>query len=153
MCCPANRFLQNLHVYCLSPICNEQKETVEHILIECPAYLGCKKRLYSLWLSSKNPAVYHLILEALSSEKDYLLQFLLDCSVLPTVITASQSYGDGIFSELFYLTRTWCFSVHRERMKMLGRWNFQWFVIFHYNHYSNTILYFVIMSGCRIVTK
>ena len=116
---------RNKQGYCLSPTCNEQKETVEHILIECQAYLECKKKLYSLWLSSKNPAVYHLILEALSSEKDYLLQFLLDCSVLPTVITASQSYGDGIFSELFYLTRTWCFSVHRERMKMLGRWNFQ----------------------------
>ena len=75
---------RNKQGYCLSPTCNEQKETVEHILIECQAYLECKKKLYSLWLSSKNPVVYCLILEAVSSEKDYLLQFFLDCSVLPT---------------------------------------------------------------------
>ena len=121
----AKHWSRNKEGYCLSPTCQNQIETVQHILIECPAYLECKKRLYSLWLSSKNPVVYHLILAALSTEKEYLLQFLLDCSVLPEVITATQSYGEGIFSELFYLTRTWCFSVHRERMKMLGRWNFQ----------------------------
>ena len=115
---------QNKHGFCLSPSCSEVEETVEHILVHCKQYSECKKRLYSLWLSTPNDVVRELVLEAFSSESSYLLQFILDCPVLPSVIIATQSHGFPILKELFYLTRTWCFSVHRNRMKMLGRWNF-----------------------------
>ena len=37
-----------------------------------------------------------------------------------------QANGKQILDELYYFTRTWCFTIHRQRMKMLGRWNFQW---------------------------
>ena len=110
---------------CLSPTCKEEKETTEHILLDCKAYNDCKSRLYSLWLSAKIPEVHELLLEALTSERAYLLQFILDCSVLPQVIRANQAKnGDFILNELFYYTRSWCFSIHKARMKMLGRWNF-----------------------------
>ena len=111
--------------YCLSPTCSNKVESVEHILIHCRAYTECKRRLYSLWLSSPNPVVIKLVTEAFSEETDYLLQFIIDCSVLPPVINAVQAQSPEILDDLFYLTRTWCFSVHRYRMKMLGRWNFQ----------------------------
>ena len=110
--------------YCQSSTCDSVVETVEHILIHCRAYSDCKKQLYSLWLSSNHPAVHGLVVEALSSDTGYLLQFILDCSVLPPVITATQEHGFVILKELFYLTRTWCFSVHKKRMKMLGRWRY-----------------------------
>ena len=110
--------------YCQSSTCNSVVETVEHILIHCGAYSSCKKHLYSLWLSSTNPVVNGLVVEALSSDTAYLLQFILDCSVLPSVIIATQKHGFVILKELFYLTRTWCFSVHKQRMKMLGRWRY-----------------------------
>ena len=116
---------QNKDGFCLSPSCSEVEETVEHILVHRHQYSECKKRLYSLWLSTTNDVVRKLVLEAFSSESSYLLQFILDCSVLPSVINATQSHGFPILEELFYLTRTWCFSVHRNRMKMLGRWNFE----------------------------
>ena len=110
---------------CLSPTCKEEKETIEHILLDCQAYNDCKSRLYSLWLSAKILEVHDLLLEALTSDRAYLLQFILDCSVLPQVIRATQvKNGDLILRELFYYTRTWCFSIHKARMKMLGRWNF-----------------------------
>ena len=105
--------------------CFESPETLEHMLISCSAYLETKKKLYSLWLATSLQVVYELILTALSSEKQYLLQFLLDCSVLPNVIRAAQDHGYEVYNELFYLTRTWCFAIHRQRMKGLGRWNFQ----------------------------
>ena len=111
--------------FCLSPTCTEQVETVEHVLVECGAYNLCKARLYSLWLSTPNKAALRLVLEALSSETSYLLQFILDCSVLPSVRSAVEINGPQLLKDLFYLTRSWCFSVHRQRMKMLGRWNFQ----------------------------
>ena len=109
----------------LYPTCTNQDETVRHVLVDCGAYNCCKSRLYSLWLSTPNKAVLSLVLEALSSEKSYLLQFILDCSVLPSVRSAVQVNGPQLLNDLFHLTRSWCFSVHRQRMKMLGRWNFQ----------------------------
>jgi hypothetical protein len=121
----SRHWTNNKDGYCLSPTCSNELETVEHILIHCRAYNECKSRLYSLWLSSSNSVVHNLVLGALSQETNYLLQFIIDCSVLPHVINAVQDHGTVILDELFYLTRTWCFSVHRHRMKMLGRWNFQ----------------------------
>ena len=115
----------NKEGFCLAPSCQNQLETVEHILINCSSYIETKRRLYSLWLSTTNKTVLRLVLQALSSETDYLLQFILDCSVLPSVILATQSNGNHVLKELFYLTRSWCFSIHRQRMKYLGRWNFQ----------------------------
>ena len=109
---------------CLAPSCVNKSETIEHILVHCDYYFNCKRRLYSLWLSTTNKIVLKLVLEALSSESQYLVQFVLDCTVLPSVIKATQTHGSDILKELFYLTRSWCFSLHRQRMKLLGRWNF-----------------------------
>ena len=53
------------------------------------------------------------------------IQVLLDCSVLPDVICASQLHGQGVLDSLFYLTRTLCFAVHKARFKLLGKWNIQ----------------------------
>ena len=121
----AKHWTKNKSGFCQSSSCLSVVETVEHILLHCSAYASCKKSLYSLWLSATNPIVLGLVLEALTSETAYLLQFILDCSVLPTVINATQQFGFIILEELFYLTRTWCFSVHKQRMKMLGRWRYQ----------------------------
>ena len=115
----------NKEGFCLSPTCTNTIEDTKHILVQCNAYIDCKRRLYSLWLSTRNKVVLKLVLEALSNESEYLLQFIIDCSVLPSVIEATQSHGNFVLKELFYLTRSWCFSIHRQRMKMLGRWNFQ----------------------------
>ena len=111
--------------FCLAPTCHNTVESLEHILVQCKAYTESKTRLYSLWLSTRNKVVFKLVLEALSSETEYLVQFLVDCSVLPSVVKATQENGHVILKELFYLTRSWCFSIHKQRMKILGRWNFQ----------------------------
>ena len=117
----ASHWSQNPNGYCLSQTCTSQVETVEHILIHCNAYNDSKEKLYSLWLNSANTKVHQLVSEALSGTSNYLLQFLLDCSCLPSVISATQKHGRVILDELFYLTRTWCFVIHRQRMRMLGR--------------------------------
>ena len=115
---------KNKDGFCNSVTCTKEVETVEHILIHCRAYSECKRNLYSLWLSTTSPVVLKLVLEALTSETCYLLQFILDCSVLPSVIVATQRHGFAVLKELFHFTRTWCFTVHRQRMKTLGRWNY-----------------------------
>ena len=96
---------------------SEAEESLMHILINCSAYSRQREKLISLWLKSKQPIVRSLLLEAFTSTKEYLLQFILDCSVLPSVIKATQLYGESIRQEIFYLTRTWCFLIHQERVK------------------------------------
>ena len=61
-----------------------------------------------------------LISEVLSGPQNSLVQFILDASVHPSVITLVQTYGQDILMPIFYLTRTWCYSLHRERLKLLG---------------------------------
>ena len=121
----AKLMIHNKEGFCLATTCHNTVESLEHILIQCKAYTESKARLYSLWLSTRNKVVFKLVLEALSSETEYLVQFLVDCSVLPSVVKATQENGHVILKELFYLTRSWCFSIHKQRMKILGRWNFQ----------------------------
>ena len=98
--------------YCQASTCYQVTENVEHILLHCTYYDNCRRNLKALWLSSTDPIIYQLVLEAFSSPSEYFLQFTLDCSTLPNVINASQCYGSKILDELFYLTRTWCFSIH-----------------------------------------
>ena len=51
------------------------------------------------------------------------LQFKLDCMVIPDVISLKQQYGKCVHDSLLYLTRTLCFSVHKSRYKLIGKWN------------------------------
>ena len=110
---------------CLAPTCVNQGESIEHILIFCPAYVRARERLKLLWLSFEDPVIHDLVSNALLDHPEKFMQFLLDCSVIPTVISAAQLHGQIIFQSLFYLTRTWCFTIHRERLNLLNRWNFR----------------------------
>ena len=53
----------------------------------------------------------------MSNSRVYFLQFLLDASVLPEVITTVQDNESEVLSDVFHLTRSWCFAMHRERAK------------------------------------
>jgi hypothetical protein len=77
-------------------------------------------------LGVRNPYTYQLITRILFSRSpNKMMQFLVDSSALPEVIHAVQLYGESILKDLFYLSRTWCFSLHRLRMRRLGKWNFR----------------------------
>ena len=48
--------------------------------------------------------------------------FMLDCSSDPEVILLHQDMGFSVLEALFSVTRTWAYILHRERLKLLGRW-------------------------------
>ena len=50
---------------------------------------------------------------------DTFLQFILDCSVLPPIISAVQQLGHQVLSKLFSLTRNYCFVMHKTRIGLL----------------------------------
>ena len=96
-----------------------------HILVTCPSLSTKRKGLQDFFASyvmanSHLKSTVNAFLS--SSDPSFQTQFLLDCSVVPEVIRLRQSYGCSILYGLFYLTRTWCYSLHRERLRQLGRW-------------------------------
>ena len=114
--------------YCTHPPCHQRcmVESPEHILMECTAYSDTRLNMVSLSLNIKNPIAHSLVISLLlCASKEKFMQFLLDCSVLPEVILAAQTHGDAVYNALFYVSRTWCFAMHRERRKRLGQWNFR----------------------------
>ena len=109
---------------CISSSCVED-ESLEHILLQCPAYATCRANVVKKWRSAGNPVVAKLAQDALDiSPSAYLVQFILDPSVLPQVRLAVQVSGVDILNGTFSLARTWCYAMHRERLKLLGVWKF-----------------------------
>ena len=114
--------------FCTFPAClqGEVVENPEHLLLHCPAYHLSKKNLIAMCLKIPNPVSFSIVTSSLViASPKFLLQLLLDCSSLPEVIAAAQNYGDTIYNDIFYIARTWCFTIHRERMKRLGQWHRQ----------------------------
>ena len=126
-CAPQFGLVVALYIHAF-PACRDEDtvESPEHILLHCPAYTPTRHKLITLCLQRKDPVSHLLVTRLLlSNSPKKIMQFLLDCSAIPEVIHSAQLYGDHIYSDIFYLSRTWCFSVHRERMKRLCRWNFR----------------------------
>ena len=115
----------NSHGYCQAPSCKEanEVETLSHILLRCPSYELPRKKIVDLWLSTNLHCIFKLVSDVLLGPPEVLLNFILDASTHPTVISLHQTYGDQVFSIVFHLTRTWCFYMHRERAKLLGQWH------------------------------
>ena len=99
--------------------------TLEHLLLFCPSLADSRTRVTELWLTAAadNPDLSDIIHEILSSHDhapDTAVQFLLDCSSFPAVIYLKQTFGPEYVYPLFYLTRSWCYSMHRARMTKIG---------------------------------
>ena len=79
-----------------------------------------------LWndYSVKHPVITG-ILNLVLADLHTLVQFLLDCTAVPAVNDAVALYGPEVLRLLFYLTRSWCYSVHRARCTTLGLWSFR----------------------------
>ena len=113
---------------CLLPSCADKqiKEDIQHLLTSCPSLNHSRRTLVSHFreYSRRQPNLAEIINSFLTSpDRDYCVQFLLDCSTIPSVILLRQAEGLHAVGQLFYLTRTWCYTLHRDRLRQLGRWN------------------------------
>ena len=115
---------ENREGFCILPVCAHSQfpGTLEHLLLYCPSLAKCRDR--QLQLSSRvaleHPALAY-ILNSVLHDPDHssLVQLLLDCTSMPSVILTTQVYGHIIQKRLLYLGRTWCYNIHRERMNLL----------------------------------
>ena len=94
---------RNREGYCLSPSCQEEQipETIEHILVDCGGYAQLRNESTFLWHRTSHPIVQSLATEALGSSRNDLIQFFLDCSVLPQIIMTTQCFGSVILEGFF----------------------------------------------------
>ena len=115
---------------CLLETCKDGNivEDTRHIILSCSGLNETRRRLISFTNSyiSDKPVLHEIVTAYLyAGNGNQVMQFILDCSVLPLVITAYQKYGPVIHEQLFRVTRTWCRALHRDRLKALGLYSHQ----------------------------
>ena len=110
----------NKAINCPSPICQSSVETLEHLLLHCPAYTHTRLTLLNKWKGVEHHSIQLLITSILTKPSSYFMQFLLDASVLPETRCLVRTTGVSALYQIFSLTRTWCYSIHRERLKVIN---------------------------------
>ena len=114
---------------CTIPTCSGSDiGSLEHLLLFCPGLSDDRARILNLFttVAAEAHELFFIIDSFLNSDTtDTRMQFLLDCSTLPEVIRLRQSTGDSLLARLFFLTRTWCYTIHRSRMTKLGLLQFR----------------------------
>ena len=118
---------ENRNGFCLAPSCigQEQEEDLFHLLASCPSWHEARVLLGSFTVKySQNvyPRVQSIALALTNPSHPSFVQFILDCSTLPNVIEATQTLGPDVLFHLFHISRTRCYTLHRERLKAFGRW-------------------------------
>ena len=114
----------NRNGYCLADTCKDVEGDIVHLLAICPALDHTRHRLHSLWCTKtvNCPPLHSLVLRILGSPPDTLTKFVLDCTAFPEIIQLRQILGKGLEDMVLYLTRTWAYAIHRQKMILLGRW-------------------------------
>ena len=70
----------------------------------------------------QNPILFPVVKHYSSGNS--FLSFLLDPTTKPLVISLTQTQGTQITEKLCYMTRTWLYYMHKERLKQLGFWKY-----------------------------
>ena len=108
------------------PLCPESSTpgTLEHMLVACPALDEKRMLIFNFWSqqSQYNHHLQNLLQDMLSANMNVLVQFLLDPSVEAKVISGCQQKNFTL-EEVFTLTRTYCYGLHRRRLQLIGRFN------------------------------
>ena len=99
--------------------------TLEHMLVECGALQDKRDLIFTYWKNQAedSPPLLNLLNTLMTnSTTESFVQFVLDPTVVPEVIRGCQ---DKIFSlsNILRLTRTYCYAIHRRRLQITGRFN------------------------------
>ena len=107
--------------------CHNECEDLPHLPVpRCSQLLGHARILiqYMRNLLKSSDQCLRILEKIIMDSKDdqeLWVQFVLDCSVLRIVIAAAQK-DSALLGYLFSATRTYVYSLHKTRLKLLGRW-------------------------------
>ena len=68
------------------------------------------------------PHLLPLLQEMSRAEPEVFLAFLLDPATQAPVLALAQVQGREVVDQLYFLTRSWLYTLHRERFRKLGLW-------------------------------
>ena len=96
--------------------------TIEHLLVSCDTLFSTRQNITQYWFrfSSEDDALRKLLTAKLAANTAELVQFLLNPSAVPEVISGCQRQLYNL-DELYKLTRCWCYAVHRKRLQITGK--------------------------------
>ena len=107
---------------CLLPACwktpSSHLGTVKAFLLSCASLSHTTNALEHLTVQffQKNNILQTLVPECLQNDP---VQFYLDCSTMPAVISTVQEHGEALLASLFKLTRNYCHVLLKARVEML----------------------------------
>ena len=111
---------------CRVPGCSgDMPGTLLHIATgQCPGLSAASAAAAQHWLTylQVNPVLLPPVKVLTSGSPEGFLSLLLDPSTQAPVISLAQEHGGHVVNQLCYLTRTWLFTLHKERLKKLGHW-------------------------------
>ena len=110
----------------LSDLCSDTIDDIPHILTSCPALENTRNMLAQFtrnYIEKLSEDIASVLRKICSPTNLLTCNFLLDASTLPEVISAVQHHGHQVLEHTYNITRTWTYVTHRERLKLLGRWN------------------------------
>ena len=108
--------------YCVLCPGLEKLDTLDHFLLYCDSLNAARKNVLNYWLSYSNEddILRNLLALKLQEPTKILLQFIIDPSTDSDVIRGVQNNLIKL-DEVYRLTRTWCYSVHRKKLQLTGR--------------------------------
>ena len=91
-------------------------------LLTCESLMPARLQVLNYWdsFSSEDDQLRTLLISKLRSPIAILMQFLIDPSTDHHVIQGVQQKLLKI-DEVYRLTRTWCYAVHRKKLQLTGR--------------------------------
>ena len=120
---------QNRLGLCTIPGCTgDETGSLEHYLLFCPALGSARANAMKLFhkVSLKHEVLRNILQNIFQHQtSENIVQFLLDCSSVPEIVTLSQSENSSLVDKLFYISQTWCYSIHRSRMNRLGLFQYR----------------------------
>ena len=92
-----------------------------HQLLYCSGLAEPRATAVRLWAGQieMKPHLQPIIATLIAGQPQDILSFILDPSSVPGVISAAQAHGQSVYQDCHHLSRVWCYSNHKKRMKLL----------------------------------
>ena len=105
-------------------LCRQENGTLDHIIVRCSILNSVRDKMKQMALAKSAPLVplYEAYRSLFTNHQDYLLQFLLEPSLFPSIAELWVCYGENVRKVVYYVNRTFLYSIHCERLKILGEW-------------------------------
>ena len=98
-------------------LCEGKLESIAHILTQCSATADIHQRLLPELLNVVSQVQPSSAI--LTNQSQYLTQFILDCSSLNLPQTYRVPTHNPGISQVYKISRDWCYAVARERARLL----------------------------------